>query len=101
VGSRNTHKNWTKFIGSCTPWKHHCPKTAASTFGTSHAALNILYVADNITIASFLASFYTLSVSASLEYVEYAGMLLLLYLTYSRMQTQITLKKTPKMTKLL
>jgi hypothetical protein len=53
-------------------------------------------VADNITIASFLASFYALSVSASLEYVEYAGMLLPLYITYSRMQTQITRKKNAK-----
>jgi hypothetical protein len=32
-----------------------------------------------VTIASFLASFYALSVSASLEYVEYAAMLLPLY----------------------
>jgi hypothetical protein len=38
----------------------------------------ILYVTDTKSIASFLADFYALSMSASLEYLEYAGMLILL-----------------------
>jgi hypothetical protein len=39
---------------------------------------SILYVTDTLSIASFLADFYALSMSALLEYREYAGMLLLL-----------------------
>jgi hypothetical protein len=41
------------------------------------------YVTDTISIASFLADFYVLSTSASLEYIEYAGMLLPLLIAYS------------------
>jgi hypothetical protein len=36
---------------------------------------SILYVTDNLSIASFLADFYALSASASMEYIEYAGIL--------------------------
>jgi hypothetical protein len=44
---------------------------------------SILDVTDTISIASFLADFHALSMSASLEYIEFAGMLLLLLIAYS------------------
>jgi hypothetical protein len=40
---------------------------------------HILYMTDTTGVASFLADFYVLSRFASLEYMEYAGMLLTLY----------------------
>jgi hypothetical protein len=43
----------------------------------------ILYVTNTISIASFLADFFRLSMSAWLEYIEYAGMLLPLLIAYS------------------
>jgi hypothetical protein len=52
---------------------------------------SILYVTDTMSIASFLADFYASSTSATLEYIEYAGILL------PEMQTQITRKNLPKM----
>jgi hypothetical protein len=39
---------------------------------------NILYMTDTIGVASFLADFYVLNKFAALEYMEYAGMLVLL-----------------------
>jgi hypothetical protein len=45
---------------------------------------DILYMTDTISIASFLADFYALSTSALLEYIEYAGMLLMLFQQYRR-----------------
>jgi hypothetical protein len=44
---------------------------------------NILYMTDTLGVASFLADFYVLSMFATLEYVEYAGMLLTLLVAYS------------------
>jgi hypothetical protein len=44
---------------------------------------NILYVTDTINVASFLADFYVLYKFASLEYVECAGILITLLITYS------------------
>jgi hypothetical protein len=44
----------------------------------------ILYATDTINIASFLADFYpSTSMFASLEYIEYARMLLPLLIAYS------------------
>jgi hypothetical protein len=44
---------------------------------------NILYMTDTIDVASFLADFYVLYKFASLEYVECAGILITLLITYS------------------
>jgi hypothetical protein len=44
---------------------------------------NILYMTDNTDVASFLADFYVLYKFASLEYVECAGILIMLLITYS------------------
>jgi hypothetical protein len=44
---------------------------------------NILYMTDTIDVASFLAGFYVLYKFASLEYVECAGILITLLMTYS------------------
>jgi hypothetical protein len=38
---------------------------------------------DSVSIASFLADFYALSTSASLDYMEYAGMWITLRKAYS------------------
>jgi hypothetical protein len=43
----------------------HCLKRAAFTFGSSHE--NILYMTNSESIAIFLADFYALSTSASLD----------------------------------
>jgi hypothetical protein len=45
--------------------------------------VNILYMTDTIHVASFLADFYVLYKFASLEYVECAGILITLLITYS------------------
>jgi hypothetical protein len=44
---------------------------------------NILYMTDTIDVASFMADFYVLYKFASLEYVECAGILITLLITYS------------------
>jgi hypothetical protein len=44
---------------------------------------NILYMTDTNGVASFLEDFYVLSRFASLEYMEYARMLLTLLIAYS------------------
>jgi hypothetical protein len=44
---------------------------------------NILYMTDTIDVASLLADFYVLYKFASLEYVECAGILITLLITYS------------------
>jgi hypothetical protein len=44
---------------------------------------NILYMTDTIDVASFLADFYVLYKFALLEYVECAGILITLLITYS------------------
>jgi hypothetical protein len=44
---------------------------------------NNLYKTDTIDVASFLADFYVLYKFASLEYVEYTGILITLLITYS------------------
>jgi hypothetical protein len=43
----------------------------------------ILYMTDTIDVASFMADFYVLYKFASLEYVECAGILITLPITYS------------------
>jgi hypothetical protein len=59
---------------------------------------SIPYVTYTKSIASFLADFYALSTSASLEYIEYAGMLLLLLNSLSSdADAGITRKNPPKM----
>jgi hypothetical protein len=40
-------------------------------------------VTDTISVASFLADFYTLSKSASQDYMEYVGMWITLLIAYS------------------
>jgi hypothetical protein len=55
---------------------------------------------DTIGVASFLADFHVLSRFASLEYVEYAGVLLTLIIAYySDTNVYITRKNPPKMKK--
>jgi hypothetical protein len=44
---------------------------------------NILYMTDTKDVDSFLADFYVLYKFASLEYMECAGILIMLLLTYS------------------
>jgi hypothetical protein len=44
---------------------------------------NFLYMTDTIVVASFMADFYVLYKFASLEYVECAGILIMLLITYS------------------
>jgi hypothetical protein len=44
---------------------------------------NILFMTDTIGAALFLADFCALSTFASLEYMEYAGMLFTLLIAYS------------------
>jgi hypothetical protein len=43
---------------------------------------NILYMTDTTVVASFLADFYVLYKFASLEYLECAGILITLLITY-------------------
>jgi hypothetical protein len=44
---------------------------------------SILYMTDTASIPSFLADFYALSTSASLEYIENAGICATLLIAYS------------------
>jgi hypothetical protein len=44
---------------------------------------NILYMTDTTGVASFLVDFYVLYKFASLEYVECAGILITILVTYS------------------
>jgi hypothetical protein len=44
---------------------------------------NILYMTDTTGVASFLVDFYVLYKFASLEYVECAGILITILITYS------------------
>jgi hypothetical protein len=44
---------------------------------------NILYMTDTIDVASFLADFYVVYKFSSLEYMECAGILITLLITYS------------------
>jgi hypothetical protein len=53
---------------TCVQRTAHCPKTAACSLVPLMQRESIPYVTDTICVTSFLADFYALSVSASLEY---------------------------------
>jgi hypothetical protein len=62
----------------------HCPKTAASTFGTSHAALNYSLCGGHYNHCVIFGVFCTLSVSASWNTLYmYIGSNIPAYSTYS------------------
>jgi hypothetical protein len=65
--------------------KIHCPKRRACTVRLILLMQreNILYMTDTIDVASFLADFYVLYKFASLEYMDCAGILIKLLITYS------------------
>jgi hypothetical protein len=62
---------------------------------------NILYMTDTIDVASFLVDFYVLYKFASLEYVECAGILITLLITYSSDANLDTSKNPQNMKKLI
>jgi hypothetical protein len=74
--------HFSKYFKKILDLKEHCPKSAAFRFGFSQTACKYPLYDGTIIVASFLADFYTLSSSASLDYMEYAAMCIMLLKAY-------------------
>jgi hypothetical protein len=61
----------------------HCPKTAASTFGTSHAALNYSLCGGHYNYCVIFGVILRVICVCILEYAIYSGSNILAYSTYS------------------
>jgi hypothetical protein len=77
--SFSTHSHWTFQINV----NHTVQKEEPVRLILLMQRENILYMTDAIDVASFLADFFVLYKFASVEYVECAGILITLLITYS------------------